>query len=237
MPSLLDHALAAALVLVLPLYVTLTWPGRRRRLRQDPSRWRVREYARVILVQWTLAAATLALWLSHDRPLELLGLGLPVGWGLGVATGVAIAVLGFLALQLRAVRGSEKLQERVRQQIANVKDILPHSRRELRWFIAVSVTAGVCEELLYRGWLIWYFDAWLPRPAALALAVMVFGLAHAYQGRHGIWKTGIAGLVAAGLYELSGSLWIPMLLHAALDMNGGQMALAAMERECGVVSR
>ncbi len=44
---------------------------------------------------------------------------------------------------------------------AFVEYLLPHSRDELRWFTALSVTAGVCEELLYRGFLFWVLKAYV----------------------------------------------------------------------------
>ena len=63
-------------------------------------------------------------------------------------------------------------------------DLLPRTGEERGWFAAVAVTAGCCEELLYRGVLIAFgtgvlgLGVW---PAA-AIAVVVFGAAHLYQG-------------------------------------------------------
>jgi membrane protease YdiL (CAAX protease family) len=55
-------------------------------------------------------------------------------------------------------------------------------------------------------------------------SAIVFGLAHAYQGAAGIVKTTVVGLVMAGLYAYSGSLWPGIVLHAALDLQGGAVA-------------
>ena len=92
----------------------------------------------------------------------------------------------------------------------------------MRLFRGVSVTAGVCEEILFRGFLIWYLATFFGLTVAVFASSAVFGLGHAYQGAGGILKTGVIGLVMAGLYVLSGSLWPPVALHAATDVvNGG----------------
>ncbi len=72
-----------------------------------------------------------------------------------------------------------------------MRALLPQTATEKRWFDAVSVTAGICEEIIYRGFLFAYFAAWLPGAAAgvvIVLAGLVFGLGHLYQGAAGIVK-------------------------------------------------
>jgi membrane protease YdiL (CAAX protease family) len=50
------------------------------------------------------------------------------------------------------------------------------------------------------------------------VAAVAFGLAHAYQGLTGILTTGVLGGVLAGVYLSTGSLLLPVLLHAAIDL-------------------
>lgn len=57
-------------------------------------------------------------------------------------------------------------------------------------------------------------------PGAL-ISVLIFGLAHAYQGKEGIVKTSAMGLILAGIYLLSGSIIGPVLLHTVTDASGG----------------
>ncbi len=59
---------------------------------------------------------------------------------------------------------------------------------------------------------------------------MAFGLGHLYQGAAGVVKTGVSGLLAGLLYLLTGSLWIPMLLHAAVDLHAGALGYLAASR-------
>ena len=57
----------------------------------------------------------------------------------------------------------------------------------------MCVTAGICEELLFRGFLTWYLAHHVGLPVAAAAQVVIFGVAHLYQGFGGIVKTGFAG--------------------------------------------
>jgi len=99
--------------------------------------------------------------------------------------------------------------------------LLPRSRGERRLFALVGVTAGVCEEWLYRGFFLAVVAALAPGLPAVALVLVAgvaFGLAHAYQGLAGVLTTGVFGALLAGVYLSTGSLLLPVLLHAAIDL-------------------
>jgi uncharacterized protein len=99
--------------------------------------------------------------------------------------------------------------------------LLPRTRSERRLFTVVGLTAGVCEEWLYRGFFLAVVAALsggLPVPALVAIAAVAFGVAHAYQGWTGVVSTGVLGGVMALLYLGTGSLLVPVLLHAAIDL-------------------
>ena len=100
-----------------------------------------------------------------------------------------------------------------------VRSVVPATRSELPGFAAVSVTAGVCEELLFRGFVLWYLDALLPAGWAIAGTVVVFGLGHAYQGARGVLFTAVVGGVALAAYLWTGSLVAPMVMHAAVTFS------------------
>ncbi len=52
----------------------------------------------------------------------------------------------------------------------------------------------------------------------VVVAAVAFGAAHAYQGAAGVLLTGVLGGVFAALYLQTGSLLLPVLLHAAVDL-------------------
>lgn len=222
LPGPLDHLIAAALVVLVPIL------GRRnyRRFREEIATGgpdaRRRQYWKEIRRQWAITGVLVALWIGLGRSLGGLGLGLPLDdralWGIGITT----FVLTLLLRQWRTVRAMspEKLAENA-DQIEGVRDLLPHTDREARVFRGLSVTAGVCEEIVFRGWLIAYLAAFMPVWPAAVVGGTAFGAAHAYQGMSGVLKTGATGVATGLLYVGTGSLLWSMFIHAAIDLHGG----------------
>jgi membrane protease YdiL (CAAX protease family) len=106
----------------------------------------------------------------------------------------------------------------------------PRDPRELRQWTVLSITAGVCEELIYRGYLIWYASHFTGTGVgglllAVVLTSIAFGLVHIYQGVLGVTQVFAVGLAFGGLYVLSGSLWLPIAAHIAVDIASGRFAV------------
>jgi membrane protease YdiL (CAAX protease family) len=134
------------------------------------------------------------------------------------------------------VRRSAEARAKVREQLKSrpsVRVILPASPRELRTFAAVAVTAGFCEEVLFRGYLFWFFSALLPFPAAILAAIVAFGVGHAYQGMRDVFLTATVGALALGFYLLTGSLVAPIAVHMILDLANGFIGYRAYRDEPG----
>ena len=221
-----DHLFVLTLLIGLPAYAAWHVRSLARRVEADPAHARTKDYLQTIAIQWGLTLILLAWWRQAERPFVDLGLVAPQSdnrlWT--IVTGAAVA---FFASQARTGARSAEARARVRAQLdaqPSVRVILPTTPGEVRTFSALAVTAGICEEILYRGYLLYYLRALLPGAAAVATAIAVFGLAHAYQGRRGILLTGIAGAAAMGLYLVTGSLAAPIVLHATVDLANGFMA-------------
>ena len=84
------------------------------------------------------------------------------------------------------------------------------------------------EEIVFRGYLLAYFDGLVGPTAAVLASTLMFGLGHAYQGAAGIVRTGIVGLLLAGAYVGTGNLLAPMLLHVVIDATSGMVAYLAL---------
>jgi len=66
-------------------------------------------------------------------------------------------VLGMIA-PIVAAKSNVVLRKRLIAQFATIGFFLPASRVERRWFVAVFLSAGICEEIIYRGFLIAYLS-------------------------------------------------------------------------------
>lgn len=102
-----------------------------------------------------------------------------------------------------------------------VAALLPTCPAERRFFAAAAVTAGMTEEVLYRGFLpLWLGPgmAHLGIVPVLLVASAAFGLAHLYQGATCATATGLWGLGLALSYLATGSLLLPVAIHVAVDL-------------------
>ena len=62
----------------------------------------------------------------------------------------------------------------------------------------------------------------MPLWGAAIVTSVIFGFGHIYQGVANVPKIVLVGGVFAGLYLLTGSVWLPMLLHAVFDAVQGK---------------
>jgi membrane protease YdiL (CAAX protease family) len=231
-PTALDHVFAVLLAVLFPIRAAFF--GYRRLTTADPDevpRVRMWLYRQGIAIQWVLVAGAVALWAWQRRSWAMLGVVPRLTWGLfGVAAGFTVVALYVLSQRRKALDDEEALS-RLRRQMRNVERMMPRSPDELRWFGRLAVTAGICEELLYRGYLIWYLSSWVAVVPAAIVASVVFGFGHAYQGPRGIAVTALVGAFLSAIYLLTGSLIACVVIHAMMDLYAGHMAHAAFSRD------
>jgi hypothetical protein len=100
--------------------------------------------------------------------------------------------------------------------------LLPQTWAEVTAFVVLAVTAGFCEEFIFRGYLQRQFLAWTGTTwIAIALQAIVFGSAHFYQGWRGVITITIYGALFGILASLRKSLRPGMIQHAGQDSFSG----------------
>jgi len=102
--------------------------------------------------------------------------------------------------------------------LARLSALLPRDRDEVLLGAAISVAAGVGEELFFRLLLPMLLAVFIGGIPAVIVAILLFGLAHAYQGWKGVTVTTLVGILFTAMYLMSGSLVIAMLFHATIDL-------------------
>ena len=142
-----------------------------------------------------------------------------VPWGsdtvAGILVGLGIALVIGMVLPIVLLR--TKLDEI--PAIGDIRALLPRERGELKFGAGLALTAGVVEELLFRLALpALLFGVLGSGIVAFTVAAVVFGLLHIYQGPQGMLFAFLLGLVFTALYLLSGSILVPIVLHALIDL-------------------
>ncbi|HEX3664502.1 MAG TPA: hypothetical protein VHU23_04630 [Rhizomicrobium sp.] len=116
---------------------------------------RHRCYYALLIFLWAAAAAICALWHFENRDWGLLLLAAPMSWrfllGMAVA-GALLLLLGFQHVHtLRRARNDPTQPVSFGSPVLDA--MVPRSRGENHLFALVAVAAGICEELLFRGFL------------------------------------------------------------------------------------
>lgn len=169
-------------------------------------------------------AATGRLASLFDFPNEFVGLrtqlGIePDGIGsnperiMGLLVGLSIAAIAVLLIWRFVFR------KRTQPVMGDVSALFPRNRAEAWTLVPLALNAGFSEEIFFR--------LALPLVATMAtgsaqagrvIACFAFGLAHWYQGWKGVVLTALISAIFMNLYLSTGSLLMPIIVHAAIDL-------------------
>jgi membrane protease YdiL (CAAX protease family) len=99
-----------------------------------------------------------------------------------------------------------------------IQYLLPQGGLEMTLWMTVSISAGICEEAVFRGYLQKQFMALANNaPIGILLSAVAFGLAHAYQGWQWVILIGLEGVMLGSLAHWRRSLRPGMIAHASKD--------------------
>lgn len=170
-------------------------------------------YVSSAVMLWIMAVVILLAGLTSGFTPAQLGLqAIPpaglAGWTGAIAGGGIMLLVGTRALQLR--------------ESPLLMHVLPRNGRERLAFVGVAITAGVAEELIFRGFLIAALTAaagsqWF----AAALSSVLFGFLHNYQRLVGALRAAVLGFGLALPLLMTGSLLPSIIAHAAYDIVAG----------------
>ena len=209
----------------------------------QPPGWRRRRYRLWIAKSWLLFAgpalialvllgrfgAVVAVPAAFAAPALAVGYPAPVG-DIAVELAIGLAIGSMIGGGWSIWRGR---RGRMPAMLGDFSTLLPHDRSEALLAALTAITAGITEELYFRLAVPLLIadltgSAWL----GIGVATVMFALAHRYQRWIGVVATGLIGLLFAFFYLQSGALWLAMLAHATIDLNGLVIrpALAGMLR-------
>jgi CAAX protease family protein len=207
------------------LGVVLPWRGRHRMkhfmaLPEVTGRERLKLYLSTTLFQWSLAA--IVGWRALARGLSASQLGVQLGSMpvllVALVGAVLIAAAHWMNMR-RMGRAKHPAAEKLRAMGAR---LFPRTAIELVVYILLAVTAGCCEEFVFRGFVIAaLFRSQVASWAVVLLSAAMFGLAHLYQGKGGSVGTGVLGIIFASFRIAYHSLFPVVLWHAVLDLVAG----------------
>jgi membrane protease YdiL (CAAX protease family) len=185
---------------------------------------RVPMYLGTIAMEWIVFAIVLAGVRSSGAPLTAV---LGERWAsarqlwqdIGIAAGFWVASSIGLVLVTHLLRVGE-------QENARLQFMLPRGAVELTLWVLMSITAGICEETIFRGYLQRQLLAFTRNAAAgILLSAIAFGAAHAYQGWRMVIVISIYGAMFGALAYWRRTPRPGMMAHAWQDTLGGVVSM------------
>lgn len=182
-----------------------------RRLPSMSQRPRKPHFISILVVQ--AVAVVISLRVAQVERIALFPAVIPPP--LAIVAGAIMAALTLAALRPQMRKAVQRREPRVHL-------VMPRDTVERRLWVAVSLAAGVCEEITYRGVMYALLLRLVGDPLLAAIAAaMLFGAAHAVQGWKGIGAVALIGLSLQGLVLLAGSLYVAMAVHVLYDLVSG----------------
>ena len=178
-------------------------------------------YMFVIVMEWLMVLFVwFGLWLKkipfgellRDRRISIKSLLRDLGIAILFLIGSNI-ILGIITAILRAKRTQA------------MQNLIPHGKAEVILYLLVALSAGICEELVCRGYLQKQLHGlFKSESAAILLQGIVFGTAHGYQGIKFMIVISVYGCLFGLLARWRNSLYPGMMTHALQDSLAGLLA-------------
>lgn len=175
-------------------------------------------------VLWVGAIMVFLLWLIAGRPFVDMGIRSPITDALVIGL-TALFVVAYVVETVTELRKENRESE-----ILKAAPFLPQNNSEFMAFLVLAFSAGVCEEIVYRGFLVNYLLSVINDPVvafnvAVLFPAVIFGVVHMYQGIKSVLKISIMSLLFSTIFIFSQSLLIVMILHFSVDAIGGFIGL------------
>lgn len=227
-----DHLFAFALCVVAPVYAVI-----KGKANIDPKNMSfvIKKfiYRANSLFLWAIAAVALLIWYFLQRPWPALGLTWPhfvnqnhLVWA------IIVAILFILAYSADVWFNtiSYASRQKSRTHWLESAPFMPADWVEWRHFTILAFSAACTEEIIFRGYLVYYFALLLHQTTySLVLSLLIpslsFSLVHMYQGGKSVIKIFFFAMGFGVLYLLTQSLLWPVLIHLLVDLAGGYMTV------------
>ncbi len=225
--SLLHGTALLCIGILYPIYSLWDGPKTKKYLTDHPNKL-VTVYRQTIYIQLGLTALVMfAMHMASDS-IEHIGIGFLDN---GILTvGVLIMACAFLWF-FRSVKLSRSKIESMKADYNDFNYIIPKSKKEYYWAIALSFLVGTMEEILFRGYIFWQLNQHIPLFVAVILTNLLFAILHLSTGTKNAISTFWIGMIYAALSFPFGTLWLAILAHIATDLYAVEFGYRVNQRK------
>ncbi len=212
----ISYLILAVLVgLIVPIYSMLGNGEKIKELILESPELKISMYVQSIIFQWILVGLILLSLFYNGDSLDKVGLDFldqPL-MILGLFGG------GLLSLWIFDNYDIPKLNlEKFRKKNKDLLYLFPTNQKEHNWTVAISFTAGICEEIIFRGFTFWQLSQFLPITPSILIVNLLFALSHFATKMKNMVFAFLFGIFWSITFIYTGSLWLAMLMHIIIDL-------------------
>jgi len=179
--------------------------------------------AMIVLTSWNIAKRPWNTFIQYYPKLDTTALLLIAG----------VAIIYGLEL----VKGSINKQYKTNK-INELQYLIPLTWVEYKHYIFLAFAAGISEEIIFRGFLITYFQALFSGySSANILAIIIpsisFSVSHLYQGWSSVLKIFFISILLGSIFVQTGSLAVVIVIHVVIDLVSGMMGIGQLPPNLG----
>jgi len=201
--------------IIFPTYILLTYQKANANINQD-DKYRLTDYKQTLLIFWGLTLLILINYFTYKQPT----LNFYPKFSL-INIGLTILIFAFAYFQYTTAKVSADNANAVKEKLKDVYHYLPKTDKELKWFLFLSFSAGVCEEILFRLFLFEFLKENSNLIIAFIVTNLIFAITHIGSGKANLISSFILGLLFSTIYYFTDNIWIAIILHISIDINAG----------------
>lgn len=223
------HFLFVLITALYPIFLIADHYIREKRKRPDSSRNKIKEYQKTILVFWFLTI--LVVLNDYLQPIPSFSFQFELSL-LNTVFMSLVVLLGYI--QYKSSRITERNITAFASKSKTVVNYLPKSREELSWYIMVAISAGFCEEILFRVFVFEFALKYIGVIGSILFANVIFAITHIDTGIKNLVGAFILGLVFSLVYYFTQNIWIVVALHISIDLNAGILGYRVHQFNTGI---
>jgi uncharacterized protein len=176
------------------------------------------------------ALIVLTLWNVYYRPFSLLGIDYPYVDNIVLLLSTTILMLYFIDTLFGYF-----YKKKTKKEMKDTLEIMPSNWSEYKHYILLAFAAGICEEIIFRGFLITYIRELMHNHpysfyVALLLPSISFAVSHIYQGWLAVLKIFVLSILFGAVFILSKSLALVIVIHIFVDLFSGALLVKIAQK-------
>lgn len=215
MNFIMTNMLAFLIAIIYPIYIFATHQKVNANIIQN-EKYRLLDYKQTLLIFWGLTLLIFLNFFVYKQPDLNFNLKLSI-----INTGLIILILVLTYLQYKTSNITPKDSNSVKEKLKGIYHYLPKTRNELIWFSLLSISAGICEEIIFRLFFFEFLKEHTTLIITFIVTNLIFAITHIGTGKRNLISSFFLGVLFSVLYYFTDNIWIAVLLHSLINLNAG----------------